>query len=48
MVRSGWMKTGSFTRIMGNFYMGINKTNMPVRMFSGTRDAKNWLKDYLP
>ena len=35
-------------RIMGNFYMGINKTKMPVRMFSGTRDAKNWLKDYLP
>ena len=35
-------------RIIGNFYMGINKTKMPVRMFSGTRDAKNWLKDYLP
>ena len=35
-------------RIMGNFYMGINKTKMLVRMFSGTRDAKNWLKDYLP
>ncbi len=35
-------------RIMGNFYMGINKTKMPVRMFSGTRDAKHWLKDFLP
>ena len=35
-------------RIMGNFYMGINKTKMPVRMFTGAMDAKNWLKDYLP
>lgn len=36
------------SRIMGNFYMGINKTIMPVRMFSTTMDAKNWLKDFLP
>jgi hypothetical protein len=36
------------SRIMGNFYMGINKTIMPVRMFPTTRDAKNWLKDFLP
>ena len=35
-------------RILGNFYMGINKTKMPVRMFTGAMDAKNWLKDYLP
>ncbi len=36
------------SRIMGNFYMGINKTVMPVRMFPTTRDAKKWLKDFLP
>jgi len=36
------------SRIMGNFYMGINKTKMPVRMFATTMDAKNWLKDFLP
>ena len=36
------------SRIMGNFYMGISKTKMPIRMFTGTRDAKNWLKDFLP
>ena len=36
------------SRIMGNFYMGINKTIMPVRMFTATSDAKDWLKDFLP
>jgi hypothetical protein len=28
--------------------MGISKTRMPVRMFSRTEEAKNWLKDFLP
>jgi hypothetical protein len=36
------------SRIMGNFYMGINKTMMPVRMFATTEDAKKWLKNFLP
>jgi len=36
------------SRIMGNFYMGINKTKMPVRMFTSTGDARKWLKDFLP
>ncbi len=36
------------SRIMGNFYMGISKTKMPVRMFTRTYEAKKWLKDFLP
>ena len=36
------------SRILGNFYMGISKTKMPVRMFATSKDAKNWLKDFLP
>lgn len=36
------------SRIMGNFYMGINKAIMPVRMFSAISDAKKWLKEFLP
>lgn len=35
------------SRIMGNFYVGISKTKMPVRMFATNKDAKNWLKDFL-
>ena len=36
------------SRIMGNFYMGINRTRMPVRMFTRTTDARKWLKEFLP
>ena len=36
------------SRIMGNFYMGINKTKMPVRMFTRTDQARKWLKEFLP
>jgi len=35
------------SRIMGNFYMGISKTKMPVRMFTRVDEAKKWLKDFL-
>jgi hypothetical protein len=36
------------SRIMGNFFTGINKTGMPVRMFTNPGDAKKWLKVFLP
>ena len=36
------------SRILGNFYMGISKTKMPVRMFASSGDAKDWLMDFLP
>lgn len=36
------------SRIIGNFYLGINKTVMPVRMFTSDREAGDWLKNYLP
>ncbi len=36
------------SRILGNFYMGISKTKMPVRMFASSSDAKDWLMDILP
>ena len=36
------------SRILGNLYMGISKTRMPVRMFARTEEAKNWLKEFLP
>ena len=36
------------SRIMGNFYVGINKTKMPVRIFTRRDEAKKWLRDFLP
>jgi hypothetical protein len=35
------------SRIIGNFYMGISKTKMPVRMFTSTHEAITWLRNYL-
>ena len=31
------------SRIIGNFYLGINKTSMPVRMFTKRNEALAWL-----
>jgi hypothetical protein len=35
------------SRVIGNFYMGINKTVFPFRLFTKTEDAINWLKSFL-
>ena len=35
------------SRIMGNFYQGINKTAMPVKLFTSTEEAISWLKTFL-
>ena len=36
------------SRIIGNFYLGINKTVMPVKLFNAQEDAFAWLKTFLP
>jgi hypothetical protein len=35
------------SRVIGNFYMGINKTVFPFRLFTKTEDAVKWLKTFL-
>ena len=35
------------SRIMGNFYLGINKTLMPVKMFTSSEDAISWLITFI-
>jgi hypothetical protein len=35
------------SRVIGNFYMGINKTVFPFRLFTKTEDAIVWLKSFL-
>jgi hypothetical protein len=35
------------SRIIGNFYQGINKTYMPVKLFTRTKEAVAWLKTFL-
>ena len=31
------------SRIIGNFYLGLNKTHFPVKMFTSENDALEWL-----
>ncbi|MCK4751763.1 MAG: hypothetical protein KAT15_32125 [Bacteroidales bacterium] len=35
------------SRIIGKFYLGINKTCMPVKMFTNTEEATDWMKSFL-
>ena len=35
------------SRIIGNFYMGINKTAMPVKIFTSEKAAFSWLQSFL-
>lgn len=32
------------SRVIGNFFMGINKPAVPTRLFDNTEDAEKWLK----
>lgn len=35
------------TRVMGNFFLGLNKPTFPVKMFTAEPEAIAWLKDFL-
>ena len=39
--------TNPVNRIIGNFYMGLNKTAFPFRLFTENKKAIQWLKQYL-
>lgn len=35
------------SRIIGNFFMGLNKPRVPARLFTGEKEAIKWLKEFL-
>ncbi len=35
------------SRIIGNFFMGLNKPRVPVKLFNSEQEALVWLKKYL-
>ncbi len=35
------------SRVIGNFYMGLNKPPYPVKLFSSEKKAIAWLKKYI-
>ena len=39
--------TNPVNRIIGNFYMGLNKTAFPFRLFTEKEKAIQWLKNHL-
>ena len=44
---AGLLITNPVNRIIGNFYMGLNKTAFPFRLFTEKEKAIQWLKKYI-
>jgi hypothetical protein len=40
--------TSPLARAIGNFFMGMNKTLTPARLFTSEADALAWLRGFLP
>ncbi|MGC4102352.1 DUF7793 family protein [Ferruginibacter sp.] len=36
-----------FQRIVGNFFIAVNRTAMPVRLFKNPASAQKWLKKFI-
>lgn len=41
------MVTSPLSRVIGNFFMGMNKPLVPARLFDDEDEAVDWLKNYL-
>jgi hypothetical protein len=35
------------SRVIGNFFMGLNKPSVPARLFDSEKEALKWLRQYL-
>lgn len=35
------------SRLIGNFFIGLNKTKFPTKLFSNEAEAMDWLKNFL-
>lgn len=38
----------TISRVLGNFYLGINKPAVPTKLFDNEHDAISWLKQFCP
>ncbi|MGZ3883565.1 MAG: DUF7793 family protein [Bacteroidia bacterium] len=41
------MVKSPLSRVIGNFFMGLNKPQIPARLFDSEADAVEWLKTFL-
>lgn len=35
-------------RILGNFYLKVNRPRKPTRLFTSVSEAERWLRDFIP
>jgi hypothetical protein len=47
-VASALIVKNPFQRILGNFFIGINKVQVPVKLFADETEARAWLRGFLP
>ena len=41
------MVKSPLSRVIGNFFMGLNRPNVPARLFDNEAEAVEWLKQYV-
>jgi hypothetical protein len=47
IVAFGIIIDSPLSRIIGNFFMGLNKPRVPARLFTDEKEALEWLKEFL-
>jgi hypothetical protein len=48
MITASALIVGSpVSRLIGNFFLGLNKPNIPVRLFDSEEEAVEWLQGYM-
>ncbi len=46
-VACGLLVDSMLSQLIGNFFLGLNKTKFPVKLFKDEEKAMEWLKTYL-
>ncbi len=47
LAASAIVVNSAFSSALGNFFLIVNKTKLPVKIFADVRRAKRWLKQYV-
>ena len=47
LLASAIIVEASFSNLMGNFFLRVHKTSMPVRIFYDSVRAEKWLKNFI-
>jgi len=47
LTASAIIVNSTFSYLMSNFFIVVNKTSMPVKMFSSTAKAEKWLEQFI-